>query len=163
MQKRSILKLIIGICLAFSCSTWAQSTPPNDFPAFLVPGHDQEITPLRALFWLHYAHARPLAPLWDEWLPNATLWPAHDASTATNRQSMRGRWASALAARTMTDDGYIATQQHDGPSHADGWPFPGWNIAGGVGWHFRGTGIPGYDVPTTTPPDYWTLVGGKRG
>jgi hypothetical protein len=162
-QKRAILVPIIGICLAFSCSTSAQTTTPNDFPAFLVPGHEQEMTSLRALFWLHYSKARPLAPLWDEWLPNATLWPAHDASTGTNRQSMRGRWASALAARAMTDDGYIATQQHDGPSHADGWPFPGWNIADGVGWHFRGTGVPGYDLPTSAPPEYWTLVGGKRG
>jgi len=29
--------------------------------------------------------------------------------------------------------------------------------AGGIGWHFRGTGVPGYDAPPATPKG-WTLT-----
>ena len=47
----------------------------------------------------------------------------------------------------MNAEGYVHTQQHDGPAHAEGWPFPLWMQAGGIGWHFRGTGVPGYDAP----------------
>ena len=49
------------------------------------------------------------------------------------------------------------THQHDGPAHAEGWPFPLWVQAGGIGWHFRGTGVPGYDAPPATP-EGWTLT-----
>lgn len=116
---------------------------PEDFPRFIVPGHEKEMESLRALYWVHYEHARPLGPLWDDWMPTPTLWPARSEAKV---REMRSRWARALASRILSDEGYVFTQQHDGPSHAQGWPFPGWNVAGGVGWHFRGTGIPGYDV-----------------
>jgi len=52
---------------------------------------------------------------------------------------MRARWAQALRDRKMNTEGYIHTQQHDGPAHAEGWPFPRWMEARGIGWHFRGT------------------------
>jgi hypothetical protein len=112
---------------------------------------------IRALFWLHYKHAGPLIPLWDQWMPMSTLWPARN-----DLQAMRGKWAHALSSRPMSDEGYITTLQHDDPSHAQGWPFPGWNIAGGVGWHFRGTGIAGYDVPTVGS-EGWEVTGGTIG
>jgi len=73
---------------------------------------------------------------------------------------MRARWASALAGRVMNPEGYILTMQHDGPAHAEGWPFPQWQKHGGVGWHFRGTGVPGYDPPPATP-DGWQLAHAK--
>jgi hypothetical protein len=114
---------------------------------------------LRALFWLHYKPAGPLIPLWDEWMPMSTLWPARDGAKL---DAMRGKWAQALSSRPMSDEGYVFTLQHDGPAHAQGWPFPSWQIAGGVGWHFRGTGIPGYDVPTPGP-EGWDITGGKVG
>jgi len=62
----------------------------------------------------------------------------------------------------MNLEGYVHTQQHDGPAHAEGWPFPAWKIAGGLGWHFRGIGVPGYDVPVATP-EKWLVVGGQSG
>ena len=73
-------------------------------------------------------------------------------------QSMRMRWAAALASRGMNAEGYVHTHQHDGLAHAEGWPFPLWTQAGGIGWHFRGTGVPGYDGPPATP-EGWTLTG----
>ena len=75
---------------------------------------------------------------------------------------MRSRWVKALVGRVMNAEGYIHTQQHDGLAHAEGWPFPSWAKAGGLGWHFRGTGVPGYDAKLATP-EGWTLTGGVCG
>ena len=110
---------------------------------------------LRQLFWLHYQPAGPLITLWDEWMPMSTLWPAMGSDRQL--ESMRMRWAAALASRGMSTEGYVHTHQHDGPAHAEGWPFPLWMQAGGIGWHFRGTGVPGYDAPPATP-EGWTLT-----
>jgi hypothetical protein len=131
---------------------------PEDFPRFIVPGSEQDMDALRQMFWLHYQPAGPLIPLWDDWMPMATLWPARGAGTEL--MAMRARWASALAGRVMNPEGYVLTMQHDGPAHAEGWPFPQWQKHGGVGWHFRGTGVPGYDPPAATP-DGWQLSHAK--
>jgi hypothetical protein len=132
---------------------------PEDFPRFIVPGYEAEMESLRALYWRHYQPAGPIIPLWDEWMPKATLWPARDGA---ERDAMRRRWAHALATRPMNAEGYVLTLQHDGPAHAEGWPFPTWKSAGGIGWHFRGTGVRGYDVPTVGP-EGWTVTGGTLG
>ena len=115
---------------------------------------------LRRLFWLHYRPARPLIPLWDEWIPMSTLWPA--VGHGRELQSMRLRWSAALAGRAINAEGYVHTHQHDGLAHAEGWPFPLWTQAGGIGWHFRGTGISGYDAPPATE-DGWTLTRARSG
>jgi hypothetical protein len=135
-------------------------TVPADFPRFIVPGSEREMELLRELFWLHYQSAGPLLPLWDDWMPIATLWPAR--GQGTDLYSMRARWASALASRVMDSEGYILTMQHDGPAHAGGWPFPQWQKHGGVGWHFRGTGVQGYDPPAATT-EGWELSGASAG
>lgn len=113
---------------------------------------------LRNLFWLHYQTAGPRIALWDEWLASSTLWPA--AGAGPQLDAMRQRWAVALSARPMDTEGYILTQQHDGPAHAEGWPFPTWMQAGGIGWQFRPIGIPGYDAPPATTKG-WMLQRGK--
>jgi hypothetical protein len=77
-------------------------------------------------------------------------------------ESMRVRWSAALASRGMSGEGYIHTHQHDGLAHAEGWPFPLWTQAGGVGWHFRGTGVQGYDAPPATP-EGWKLERAEGG
>ncbi len=109
---------------------------------------------LRNLFWLHYATAGPRIALWDEWLANSTLWPVRGAGTELG--AMRQRWAKALSARPLDADGYVLTQQHDGPAHSEGWPFPTWMQAGGIGWHFHPIGVPGYDAPPATTK-HWKL------
>ena len=60
----------------------------------------------------------------------------------------------------MNAEGFVHTHQHDGPAHAEGWPFPLWQQAGGIGWHFAPTGVPGYDAPHATP-DGWTLAAAR--
>lgn len=133
---------------------------PDEFPRFVVPGHEKEMDSLRGLFWLHYQPAGPLIPLWDEWMPMSTLWPA--VGKGRELESMRGRWAAALAGRGMNTEGYVHTHQHDGLAHAEGWPFPLWTQAGGIGWHFRGTGIKGYDAPPATA-EGWKLTHARAG
>lgn len=133
---------------------------PDDFPRFLVPGHEREMSLLRDLYWLHYQPAGPLIPLWDEWMPMSTLWPAR--GEGEQLQAMRRRWADALAGRTLNAEGYVHTRQHDGSAHAEGWPFPLWMQAGGIGWHFAPIGVPGYESPLVKP-DVWKLTGARGG
>jgi hypothetical protein len=138
--------------LAAFAATFSVAQPaqvPEDFPRFVVPGHEKQMDSLRQLFWLHYAPAGPLISLWDEWMPMSTLWPAR--GSGRDLEAMRIRWAAALAGRGINAEGYVHTHQHDGLAHAEGWPFPLWMQAGGLGWHFRGTGVGGYDAPTVTP------------
>ena len=139
----------------------AYSAPvPDDFPQFVIPGYEKEMASLRDLFWLHYESARPLIPLWDEWMAISALWPARGSGTELD--AMRMRWAEAMAKRKINTEGYVHTLQHDGPAHAEGWPFPRWMEAGGIGWHFRGTGVPGYDGPPATS-EGWIVTGGQGG
>jgi hypothetical protein len=138
----------------------SSAAPPDDFPRFIVPGHEAEMESLRNLFWLHYQTAGPRIALWDEWLANSTLWPAVGAGPQLD--AMRQRWAQTLSARPLDADGYVLTQQHDGPAHAEGWPFPTWMQAGGIGWQFRPIGIAGYDPPPATPQN-WKLEHAKSG
>jgi hypothetical protein len=133
---------------------------PEDFPRFEVPGQEQPMQWLRELYWLHYQPAGPLIPLWDEWMPMSTLWPARGPDP--DLEQMRGRWAAALSSRRINAEGYVHTQQHDGLAHAEGWPFPLWMQAGGIGWHFRGTGVAGYDAPRVTP-ERWTVTRANAG
>lgn len=156
MPTRPVLWTLVWLSIALGTApSLADSPVPEDFPRFVVPGQQQAMDSLRQLFWLHYQPAGPLIPLWDEWMPMATLWPA--VGNGRELESMRLRWAAALASRGMNDEGYILTHQHDGLAHAEGWPFPLWTQAGGNGWHFRGTGVAGYDAPPATP-DGWRLT-----
>ncbi len=132
----------------------------KDFPSFIVPGYEQEMTALRALYWLHYEPSGPLAPLWDEWMTMSTLWPA--VQPPAGSATMRERWSLALNQRILNAEGYVHTQQHDGPAHAEGWPFPKWKEAQGIGWHFSPIGVSGYEAPLVTPEN-WIISGGVSG
>jgi len=156
---RLTLPLAASAALFLTARIQAEAVPEG-FPRFIVPGSDKQMESLRALYWLHYKPARPLIPLWDEWMPMSTLWPALDP--ALGAQPMRGKWRAAFERRKFNAEGFIHTEQHDGLAHAEGWPFPLWTQAGGAGWHFRGTGIPGYDAPPATP-EGWKISGGKGG
>jgi len=138
----------------------AEAEAPEGFPVFEVPGFEREMGLMRDLFRLHYEPAGPLIPLWEEWMSMSTLWPAVESEGELDR--MRHRWAKALAGRGMNTDGYVHTHQHDGPAHSEGWPFPLWEQAGGIGWHFAPLGVPGYEAPLTTPEE-WTFQGAVPG
>ena len=80
--------LVVQTCLillATLSTAWA--SPPDDFPRFEVPGHEKEMATVRELFWLHYPGSGPKATLWDEWLPDASLWPA--VSSDNKSEAMR--------------------------------------------------------------------------
>jgi hypothetical protein len=154
MKLVTVFRLACLLILLSPAARPAAAGIPDDFPRFIVPGHEKEMALLDELFWLHYQSAGPLIPLWDEWMPKSTLWPARGEGPQLD--AMRGRWARALAGRTINAEGYVNTHQHDGPAHAEGWPFPLWTQAGGIGWHFASTGVPGYDAPHATP-DGWKL------
>ncbi len=138
----------------------AQSAPPDDFPRFQVPGHEKEMASLRDLFWLHYPGAGPKATLWDEWLPDASLWPA--VSTENKADAMRQAWSETLGARIVDPEGYVATHQHASIAHQLGWPFPFWNQGRrGCGWHFsfKDTIGPGWRPNDLSKPAGWKLTG----
>ena len=152
---------LLGICcLAFGASA-LHASPPPDFPHFEVPGHLKEMSTLRDLFWLHYPGASPKATLWDEWLPDASLWPAVLSSGQSD--AMRQAWSATLTARILDPEGYVATHQHASIAHQLGWPFPFWNQGRrGCGWHFsfKNTAGPGWRPTDLSKTDGWGLSGG---
>ncbi len=144
------------------CVMALNAAPPQDFPRFQIPGHEQEMATLRELFWLHYPGAGPKATLWDEWLPDAALWPA--VSTDALADKMRRDWASTLRGRIVDPEGYVATHQHGSIAHQLGWPFPFWNQGKrGCGWHFsfKNTVDANWRPKNLNQPDGWTLDGAK--
>jgi hypothetical protein len=158
-MSRLFCGILATLLISLSGATAAEAPPaPDDFPRFSVPGYEKQLDSLRRLYWLHYQPAGPLIPLWDEWMPMSTLWPA--VGEGGSLQAMRKRWSAALSSRGINAEGYVKTLQHDGLAHSEGWPFPLWTQAGGIGWHFRGTGVPGYDGPAATT-DGWTLSHAK--
>lgn len=139
----------------------AEIAVADDFPRFIVPGQEAAMRSLRALYSLHYAPAGPKATLWDEWLSGPTLWPA--VATDGRMHTIRTRWASALSARGMDADGYVATHQHASIAHQQGWPFPFWKQGGeGTwGWHFSLHGVPaGWHNTQEKTQAGWTIAGG---
>ncbi|GAB6185593.1 glycosyl hydrolase family 65 protein [Thermopirellula anaerolimosa] len=138
--------------------------PPPDFPRFVVPGAEQEMAALRDLFWLHYPSSGPKATLWDEWLPDAALWPAVDSGDAA--ANMRRNWSAALSKRILDPEGYVATHQHASIAHQLGWPFPFWNQGRrGCGWHFsfKNTIGAGWRPNNLSTTDGWELRGAADG
>ena len=160
MKKQAILLLFFFNCLISLGQSGKTSVVPDYFPSFEVPGHEQEMESLRKLYFQQYEVPRIDMPLWDEWMPMSTLWPAIGEEQKLNEK--RKEWAKSLSSRFLNAEGYVVTEQHDGPAHSEGWPFPLWTQGGGVGWHFRSTGIPVYDGPIVSP-EGWKVTGGKGG
>lgn len=159
MSNAYALLLLLGTVLSVE-----PAGPPPDFPRFTVPGAEKEMAVLRDLFWLHYPGAGPKATLWDEWLPDAALWPAVDSGDAA--AEFRREWRAALSRRMIDPEGYVATHQHASIAHQWGWPFPFWNQGrGGCGWHFsfKNTVGPPWRTDRLSKTDGWTLQGAKDG
>ncbi len=162
-MKRNLFLLILLFLFipGLKAETDGNTPVPGQFPEFIVPGYEAEMASLRTFFYQQYQTSGPLIPLWDEWLPMSTLWPA--AGKEDDTGNMRHRWRQTLRNRFINGEGYVITQQHDGPAHAEGWPFPLWQQGNGVGWHFRSTGIPVYDGPEIITPEAWEVSGGESG
>jgi hypothetical protein len=137
----------------FGFLTWLV---PPDFPGFAVPGHEREMELLRQLFWLHYPPAGPLATLWDGWMSLSSLWPATGPEPGANTR--RERWRQALLGRRIDREGYVSTHQHHGFGHGEGWPFPTYAQAQGVGWVFQTSHL-AYRMPWTGDVSGWGLTG----
>lgn len=157
------IALAIGFCLHSSLQAPAEESPiPDDFPRFVVPGHEAEMDSLRSLYYLHYLPGGPMATLWDEWLSAPTLWPA--VTTDNRLHTIRERWAKALSARGMDEEGYVFTHQHASIAHQEGWPFPFWaqGRPAAWGWHFSLANVPGgWHGTEPKPQEGWTIGGGE--
>lgn len=138
-----------------------QTTIPQEFPHFVVPGHEHQMARLRELYWLHYPGSAPPRPtLWDEWLTDPALWPALSSNQIAQR--MRLAWRNALTSRVVDSEGYVATHQHASITHTYGWPFPMWTAGlGGWGWHFsfKDTVIPPFRPDRLSTQSLWKMQG----
>ncbi len=149
------------LCVTLSaCSIRAADGPvPTTFPEFRVPGAEEEMARLRELFYLHHS-PRTRCTLWDGWIPMSVLWPA--VGEAQSADMMRAFYRESLLSRPIDADGYVATRQHRGLAHSDGWPFPLWTQAVGMGWHFSLVGD-GYGAQhgakLATSIEGWQLAG----
>jgi hypothetical protein len=113
---------------------------------------------LRDLFWLHYPGAGPKATLWDEWVTDASLWPA----VTNSSDSFRQQWSNTLSSRIIDPEGYVATHQHASIAHQLGWPFPFWNQGRhGCGWHFsfKNTAPEGWRPHDLAKTNGWVFSG----
>jgi hypothetical protein len=123
---------LLALLVPLPCSLPARAEGPLR-AEFRIAGHEAEADRLNAMFRLHYG-PRTACTLWDPWMPHASLWEA--AAPDGTAGAMRAFTRDVLLSRRMDDEGYVATQQHRGLAHADGWPFPTWQQAQGAGWHF---------------------------
>jgi hypothetical protein len=144
---------------ALALALWLAVLDSQAGQIFDVPGHEKEFARAEELFRLH----RTLGPdtaLWDPWVPMSVLWL--DTVDAPSTTTLREAYRTRLLQRRIDAEGYVSSQQHEGLAHSQGWPFPLWTQAGGVGWHFTLQGVPydaGFRVLLTTNVDAWTLTG----
>lgn len=152
--------LLGGIC-GVSATAGGEEQIPEDFPRFVVPGHEAEMDSVRRLFWLHYPGSGPKATLWDDWLPAPSLWPGVESQNM--RESFQEQWSAVLSGRLFDDEGYVATHQHASIAHPLGWPFPFWRQGKHTwGWHFSLAGVPeGWHGTEERTQEQWTLVNGS--
>ncbi len=153
------------LCLSISAgSVWAADGPvPATFPEFRVPGQEREMAVLRELFYVHH-NPRTRCTLWDGWIPMSVIWPAVGESESAD--GMRAFYRESLLNRPIDADGYVATRQHRGMAHSNGWPFPLWRQAAGMGWHFSLVGDhygAQHGATLATSIDGWQLDGIESG
>ena len=142
-------------------STTIAPSVPADFPRFVVPGHEQEMALLRELFWLHYQPAGPLIPLWDEWMPMSTLWPAR--GDGRRLEAMRGRWAAALAGRRHQRRGLRPHAAARRPRPRRGLAVPALDAGRRHRLAFRAASACRATRRPRATPDGWKLTGASGG
>ena len=133
---RSVVGLVLlaamncaGAHAAESVLTAAQTLGSmENFPRFIVPGHEKEMAALDAMHrlhyppvWLDYPQRDPqgaLCTLWDEWLTAPCLW----ADTAgilvcDDKVTITQRLKNSFRNKIIDAEGYVATHQHEGIGH----------------------------------------------
>ena len=105
---------------------------------------------LRNLFWLHYQPAGPLIPLWDEWMPMSTPLAGARRRAGIGPDARPLGFGSGEPCHQCRRLRQYAAARWTGACR--GLAFSTLDASGGVGWHFRGTGVPGYDGPPATKP-----------
>ena len=118
-----------------------QQVIPENFPAFVVPGFEEEMEQMRQILFGHYRLDLSGLPAFNvQWIAPAAIWAALDENPTDShtRASLRAR---LLSMRVMKD-GYVSCHQHEGLGHSEGWPFPLYTQTGGAGWMFSTSGMP---------------------
>lgn len=158
-----------------SVLTSAQTpAPAENFPRFIVPGHEKEMAALNAMHrlhyppvWLDYPDRNPdagLCTLWDEWLSGPCLWAdTSDLRVCDGKVTITQRLKNSFRNKIIDAEGYVATHQHEGIGHTLGWPFPYWiGSPGAVGAHFSTqrtqSAVLPKGAPLTTSLAGWTLA-----
>ncbi len=175
------LLLLLSLCAATlraeSVLTAPQKlTGAENFPRFVVPGHEKEMDALNALHrlhyppvWLDYPRRNPddgLCTLWDEWLTAPCLWAdTSGVMVCDGKVTIAQRLKNSFRNKIIDAEGYVATHQHEGIGHVLGWPFPYWiGTPGAVGAHFSAAGTASAVLRKGAPlakPDGWQLAGAE--
>lgn len=157
------LALLAILVLTLRAAAFEPPKPADDFPLFVIPGHETEMARLQELFRLHHGGAITGCALWDAWLPHSVLWPATGQEPAANHAL--GQYRDIFLSRRIDADGYVSMQQHRGLAHSEGWPFPTLQQAGGVGWFFsvrdEAYGVGLYNLQPLTSVDGWEIDGAE--
>lgn len=151
-------------------------TPAENFPRFIVPGHEKEMDALNTLHrlhfppvWLDYPRRNPddgLCTLWDEWLTAPCLWAdTSGVMVCDGKATITQRLKNSFRNKIIDAEGYVATHQHEGIGHVLGWPFPYWiGTPGAVGAHFSAkdtaSAVLRKGAPLVTP-EGWQLAGAE--
>lgn len=135
------IRLLLGVVWLFAFALPLDAAAPSsaEFPEFIVPGQKVAMGRLRDLFLLHQS-PQTVGTFEMPYIIPSVLWPA--IGTNASVAAMRQYYRALLLNRKIDDEGYVTSNQHRGHAHDDGWPFPTWGQAGGVGWLFSHAGDP---------------------
>ena len=138
-----------------------QNEPGTYFPDFIIPGYSNEMKRLRELYSLHFQSEAPPTTIWDSWIPMSVLWAGLSEKDA---ETIQENFKTRLLKRRIDDKGYVATHQHYGMGHPDGWPFPLWFQIGGMGWHFRSMEglLKSWGAPITENTNGWIIEDAEK-
>ncbi len=145
----AMIRLVLMLGLVCGSITGVPAADGQELPQFIVPGFETEMAAMEQLLKRHHS-PRSTCTLWDAWLPMSTLWPAIGSEGTESAQTMRDFYRRSLLTRHVDTAGYVSMNQHKGLAHPGGWPFPIWQQAAGVGWHFTHAHAP-YARSLNTP------------
>ncbi|MEI6235337.1 MAG: hypothetical protein WCT04_19950 [Planctomycetota bacterium] len=155
-DNRSLFLAVLTVLIAALMAPHTPLRAAEELPQFAVPGHEAAMKSLNDLHALNHAEARSSCTLWDTWLPYATLWSGN---------APRDFYRNVFLKRRIGTDGYVSMQQHRGMGHSEGWPFPGWQQSGGIGFHFSNANeawaVGYFKLKALTNTDGWEITGAR--